>query len=185
MDGKTVLLIMGSVRSGRLCPRIATWIEQIGRASTDLSFEVIDLAKWKLPMDDEPALPHSGHYTQQHTREWSDKIQSSAACVFVTPQYNWGYPAVLKNSIDHLYTEWRGKPLMIVTYGGHGGGQAGIQLRNVVGRLKMRIAETSPGLVLPDAVIKGLSELDPENDFANYKESIEKAFAELMAIISS
>jgi NAD(P)H-dependent FMN reductase len=46
--------------------------------------------------------------------------------VFVSPQYNWGYPAPLKNAIDHLYKEWLGKPAVIVTYGGHGGDNVGV-----------------------------------------------------------
>ncbi|WLR78731.1 NAD(P)H-dependent oxidoreductase [Limosilactobacillus reuteri] len=30
------------------------------------------------------------------TRKWSELVQSYDGFVFVFPQYNWGYPAVLK-----------------------------------------------------------------------------------------
>jgi NAD(P)H-dependent FMN reductase len=113
-----VLVVMGSVRPGRLCPKIASWVIGIGAASTALGYELIDLADWPLPFGEEPGIPALGHYTREHTRLWSNKVGGAAGFVFVTPQYNWGYPAVLKNALDHLYREWTGKPLLIVSYGG-------------------------------------------------------------------
>jgi NAD(P)H-dependent FMN reductase len=35
--------------------------------------------------------------------------------VVVTPEYNGGYPASLKNVVDLLYEEWRRKPIAIST----------------------------------------------------------------------
>ena len=46
-------------------------------------------------------------------------------------QYNWGYPAALKNALDYLYRSWNGKPAMIVSYGSHGGGKGAAQLKEV------------------------------------------------------
>ena len=46
-------------------------------------------------------------------------------------QYNWGYPAALKNAVDYLYHSWNGKPAMIVSYGSHGGGKGAAQLNQV------------------------------------------------------
>ncbi len=43
------------------------------------------------------------------------------------PQYNWGYPAVLKNALDYLYREWRDKPASFITYGTRGGTKAAEQ----------------------------------------------------------
>ncbi len=94
---------MGSIRSGRRCPQIASWVIDVAAAATDLKFELLDLAQWPLPMDDEPGIPALGAYRHPHTRAWSQRIAGAAAVIFVTPQYNWGYPAVLKNAIDHLY----------------------------------------------------------------------------------
>ncbi|QRN55874.1 NAD(P)H-dependent oxidoreductase [Dyella caseinilytica] len=178
-----VLLIMGSVRAGRNCPRIAHWAARIGHASTDLAYEVIDLADWSLPMDDEPGLPHAGEYIQSHTHAWSEKVRSAAAVVFVTPQYNWGYPAPLKNAIDHLYSEWRGKPTAIISYGGHGGSKCAKQLRQVGAGLKMRVMTTAPALTLSEKVIHQQVELDPEVDLASYAGKVRKAFKELSAEI--
>ncbi|QHW31416.1 NAD(P)H-dependent oxidoreductase [Paenibacillus rhizovicinus] len=176
---KTVLLVMGSVRAGRNCPKITSWVGSIGRTTSNYSYEMIDLAKWPLPMDDEPGIPALTGYSQPHTQAWSEKIKSASGVVFVTPQFNWGYPAVLKNAIDHLYHEWRDKPVMIVTYGGHGGGRCAKQLRRVAVRLRMRIVPTSPALRLSDAVIREGAELDPDHDFRHFASQVQRALSEL------
>lgn len=46
-------------------------------------------------------------------------------------QYNWGYLAALKNAIDFLYHEWKGKPAVIISYGTRGSGKAAEQLKQV------------------------------------------------------
>lgn len=175
----TVLLIMGSTRAGRICPKIAGWVADIGRSCTGHAYEVVDLMDWPLPMHDEPEIPAKGVYAQPHTRAWSEKVAGAAAVVFVTPQYNWGYPAPLKNALDHLHREWRGKPAAIVSYGGHGGGKCAEQLRQVAGALKMRMAPTAPGIVLSDAVIREGAPVNPGEDFGAYVESVRQALGEL------
>jgi NAD(P)H-dependent FMN reductase len=56
----------------------------------------------------------------------------------VTPEYIHGYPAVLKNAIDHLYHQWVHKPAAIVNYGSFAAGyRAAEQLRQVLIELKM------------------------------------------------
>lgn len=179
-----VLLIMGSARAGRVCPTIAEWIADIGRKRTEFCFELIDLTDWTLPLDDEPAIPATGRYAQDHTRAWSAKISSADAVVFVSPQYNWGYPAVLKNAIDHLYREWHEKPAMIVTYGGHGGTKCAEQLKQVAAAVKLRLVRTAPALVLPEAVIREGAAVDPNRDFNQQLRSVEGAFAELLDLLT-
>lgn len=181
---KTVLLMMGSTRAGRNGPKITAWVAQVGQACTDFSCEIVDLADWPLPMDDEPAIPALGPYAQPHTRAWSHKIKQADAVIFVTPQFNWGYPAALKNAIDHLYAEWRDKPAAIVTYGGHGGTRCGRQLRQVAAAVKMRVVATTPAIRLSDAVIRQGASFEPEHDFRPYMAAVRSAFTELAAQIN-
>ncbi|WP_075259025.1 NADPH-dependent FMN reductase [Herbaspirillum camelliae] len=179
-QSKDVFLIMGSTRMGRNCPAITSWVAEIGKGCTDLSYEIIDLCNWHLPMDDEDGLPAlRTPYRREHTRAWSGKVASAAAVVFVTPQYNWGYPAVLKNSLDHLYHEWRDKPTAIVTYGGHGGTRCAKQLRQVAASLKMSVVSTSPTITLSDAVIRENAPFIPDREFLQYKPKIQSALREL------
>jgi NAD(P)H-dependent FMN reductase len=173
-----VLVILGSIRAGRLCPTIAAWIIGIARASTNLDYEVVDLLDWNLPADDEPGIPALGVYGQEHTRAWSRKVAGAAAVVIVTPQYNWGYPAPLKNALDHLYQEWSGKPLVIVSYGRRGGNKCAAQLVQIAEGLHMRTVPTMPGIKLTDTMLRGGS-LDPDSDFATHVDTIRQAFAEL------
>lgn len=105
-------------------------------------------------MDEEPGVPAQGGYEQLHTRMWSAKIGGADGYVFVTPQYSWGYPAPLKDAIDHLYAEWRDKPAAVVTHGGHGGGKCAAQLRGVLSGLKVCVAATMPAPTLPAGQVK-------------------------------
>lgn len=116
--------------------------------SDQLQFDLIDLAEINLPMLDEPELPVTGLYTHPKTKQWSQLIQSYDGFAFVFGQYNWGYPAVIKNAIDYLAKEWANKPVSLVTFGGHGGSQAQIAMRLVVGSLKMKVMTTNLQLAL-------------------------------------
>ncbi len=177
-----VQVILGSVRAGRLCPKVADWVVELGRRSTTLNYELIDLADWPLPMDDEPGIPAQGIYAQAHTRAWSEKIAGGDGFIFVTPQYNWGYPAGLKNAIDHLYKEWHGKPVTIISYGGHGGSKSSSQLQQVITGLKMRPTETMPQIVLTREMING-APVEPAAHFRPHEDSVRQALAELVALV--
>jgi NAD(P)H-dependent FMN reductase len=161
--------------------QIAEWVAGVGREAAGGAFEVVDLKDWPLPMDDEPEMPHGGQYAEPHTQAWSRKIAEAPAFVFVTPQYNWGYPAPLKNALDHLYKEWAGKPAMIVTYGGHGGGKCGKQLRQVCQAVHMTPIVMT-GLTLPRARIEAnTGEIDPAVVFAGDLGGLRRAFGKFAA----
>jgi NAD(P)H-dependent FMN reductase len=69
---------------------------------------------------------------------WGEKVSAADAYVLVTPEYNHGYPAVLKNALDHVVRPWRQKPVGFVGYGGAGAGVRAVeQLRQVVVELEM------------------------------------------------
>lgn len=58
--------------------------------------------------------------------------------MIITPEYNQGYPASLKNALDYLYYEWNDKPVAFVSYGMTSGGMRAVhQLKPVVSALKM------------------------------------------------
>ena len=186
MTSTPVLVIAGSVRGPRRSPAIARWIAQLGAARSDSRFEVVDLAALGLGLDDEPGLPAKGGYLQESTRRWSARVAACPGVVFVTPQYNWGYPAALKNAIDHLHAEWRGKPGLLVSYGGHGGGKAAAQLREVLTGLHMRLAEAAPGLVLARARIEADDgTVDPPREFAEQQPAVEAALDAFLTLLAA
>jgi hypothetical protein len=60
----------------------------------------------------------------------------------VTAEYNYGYPAALKNAIDFLHAEWRHKALGFVSYGGIAAGTRAVQqLRQVTSALGLVSAQ--------------------------------------------
>ena len=65
-------------------------------------------------------------------------VDSADAVVLVTAEYNYGYPAALKNALDYLHHEWRHKPLGFVSYGGVAAGTRAVQqLKQVTGALQL------------------------------------------------
>jgi NAD(P)H-dependent FMN reductase len=182
-----IQVIVGSTRARRICPQIAAWVAQVGRGAISGVFEVVDLKDWPLPMDDETEIPASGlDYAFEHTGVWSRKVSEGDAFVFVTPQYNWGYPAPLKNALDHLYREWIGKPAMIVTYGGHGGGKCAAQLRQVLDGLKMKPVPTMPEFTLAREQIEAnAGTIEPAAEFIEYLDVLRQAFAELATALTT
>jgi NAD(P)H-dependent FMN reductase len=174
-----VAIIISSTRPNRIGADIAHWVLSVISGTKDLEFELVDLAKWPLP-DDEPGVPAIHEYVHEHTKAWSRQISSADGYIFVTPQYNWGYPASLKNAIDHLYKEWKGKPAVIISYGHHGGGKAAAQLRQVLDGLKMRPTTAMPGITFTNEMLTDAGRLKhPNVDFAQYAEGVRNATEEL------
>jgi NAD(P)H-dependent FMN reductase len=102
------------------------------------------------------AITSPPSYPDPRIVSWSRTASSWDAIIIVSPQYNWGIPGVLKNSLDHLYNEWRGKPVAVFTLGGHGGGKCAEQLRMVCGGgLKMRVVDKMVRVTLPGEYIRG------------------------------
>ena len=131
-------VIIGSTRPGRAGLPIADWFTDRGRAHGGFEIDVVDLAELNLPMLDEPNHPRLRQYTHQHTKDWSARVAGSDAFVIVTPEYNHGYSAALKNAIDYLHHEWHYKPVGFVSYGGVASGTRAMQqLKQVVTALRM------------------------------------------------
>ena len=130
-----VAIVTGSTRPGRNNEAVARWVKDIAKARNDAEFELVDIAEYNLPLLDEAVPPSMGQYSHTHTRTWADKIGSFDAYVFVTPEYNHGTSAALKNAIDYLYREWNNKAAGFVSYGSAGGARAVEQLRLVMGEL--------------------------------------------------
>jgi NAD(P)H-dependent FMN reductase len=112
-----IYIILGSTREGRKGEKVAKWVHSVAASRSDLDIELVDLRDWSLPFVHNADTPASGKYNVE-TQKWADKIAQADGFLIVTPEYNHGYPAVLKNALDHLYAEWNGKPVAFVSYGG-------------------------------------------------------------------
>src|SRR3954454_2984720 len=134
----TLAIVIGSTRPGPPGLPTADWSAGVARGHGGFDVEVADLAEIALPLLDEPHHPRLRQYTKPHTKAWSAIIDRADAVVVVTPEYNYVYPAVLKNAIDSLDEEWRDKPVGFVSYGGVAAGTRAVQqLKQVVTTLRM------------------------------------------------
>jgi NAD(P)H-dependent FMN reductase len=135
---RRIAVVIGSTRPLRICPVLASWFVDVAGGVGSDRYELVDLLEVNLPFLDEPAPAAKSAYAHEHTREWSRLVSSFDGFVFVFPQYNWGYPAPLKNALDYLYWEWRDKPVSFVTFGTRGGSRAAAQIQGVLQGLHMR-----------------------------------------------
>ncbi|KIW88933.1 uncharacterized protein Z519_10417 [Cladophialophora bantiana CBS 173.52] len=201
-------LVICSQRQPRIGNQIGTFIfnnlkqyqqstQHTSPNSLPYELSLIDLTDHPLPFFNEPGIPQlitdPLDYTHEHTRAWSKVITSHGAFIFVTPQYNWGYPANLKNAIDYLFNEWVGKPAMVVSYGGHGGGQSAGQLKQVLGAVRMKVVQKSVGLTFPGPGREFLAKAARGDDlglvpgegllWAKEVEEVKEVFDELLKIL--
>jgi NAD(P)H-dependent FMN reductase len=145
-----VAIIVGSTRPNRKALAVAQWVFDIARMRGDANFEIVDLVDHALPLLDEPVPPSQHKYTHEHTKRWGARIAAFDAFVFVTPEYNRGIPAALKNAIDFLYVEWNNKSAGFVAYGSAGGTRAVEHLRGVMGELQIADVRAQVSLSLRD-----------------------------------
>jgi NAD(P)H-dependent FMN reductase len=143
-----IAIIIGSTRPGRNGAAVARWVYEIAQQRSDAEFELVDIKDFNLPLLDEPMSPMMGQYTHQHTKDWSAKIASFDAYVFVTPEYNHATSGALKNAIDFLHHEWVNKAAGFVSYGGASGTRAVENLRLVMGELQVADVRAQVGLSL-------------------------------------
>ncbi|HEU4602735.1 MAG TPA: NAD(P)H-dependent oxidoreductase [Steroidobacteraceae bacterium] len=130
-------IILGSTRPNRNGEAVARWVFEQSKKRKDAEFELVDIKDFNLPLLDEPRPPSLGNYAQPHTKRWAEKIASFDGFVFVTPEYNHGTSAALKNALDFLFAEWNDKAAGFVSYGSMGGARAVEQLRANLSELKM------------------------------------------------
>lgn len=117
-----MLVVVASVRDGRIGRTIGDWIIGFAREHGSFNVEVADLKDIDLPLMTEPNHPRLKQYTQDVTKAWSATVAAADAFIFVMPEYNFFVTAPLINALDYLVQEWAYKPVGLVSYGGVSGG---------------------------------------------------------------
>jgi len=166
-----ISVIVGSTREARFSEKPAHWmLRHLGKRE-GVEARLLDLRDFPMPFFDDPTPPsRRGRppYAHETVKRWTAEIAAADGFVFVTPEYNHGLPAVLKNAIDWVYPEWHRKAAAFVSYGSAGGARAVEQLRQVVA--EVGLAQSRFAVHVPIATLmahfqggdvdKGLSELD-------------------------
>lgn len=162
-------VIIGSTRPSRKGPIVADWFLEIAKKHSDFDVELLDLKEINLPFMDELEHPRAQKYANTHTKKWSKTIDNADAFVVVTPEYNFGYPATLKNALDYLSVEWADKPMGFVSYGGVSAGTRAVQ--------ELKLPVTTLGMMpLPQAVnIPFFTKFINENNVFEANEPLNKS----------
>src|SRR3954452_15028943 len=133
-----IKIITSTTREGRKGIAVANWITELAKQNNKCNIELLDLAQINLPFMDEPNHPRLQKYHHEHTKKWSETIAAADAFIIVLSEYNFGFPAPIKNAIDYLFNEWMYKPVAFVSYGGVSGGLRSTQmLKQVVTAVHM------------------------------------------------
>lgn len=124
-------IIAGSTRRDRQSIKVARFVSARLKARPGVETELLDLLEYNFPIMEERL--HNRNDPPPGLPEFGEKIGRADSFIIVTPEYNNGYPGVLKNALDYLLPEYERKPVGIVTVsaGGFGGINCLAQLRLV------------------------------------------------------
>ena len=156
-----IAIISSSVRTERNSHRVALFFENYLKGGKLCTTEILDLKELNFPIFNSPFK-----FQKEPTKETVDfakKIETCDGIIIVTPEYNGGYPASLKNVIDLLYDEWYHKPVSIstVSTGLFGGSQAITSLQFIL--WKMHALTTTEMFPVPK-VTEAFNELGKPTD---------------------
>ncbi len=165
-----VAILSASVRTGRKSHRVALYFKKFVEENKLATAEILDLHEYQFPLFNE-RLKYLANPIPAAV-EFAGKIKSADGVVIVTPEYNGGYPASLKNVIDLLYEEWHRKPVAIstVSNGIFGGTQVITSLQFTLWKIR---AWTVPAMF----PVPNVPEAFNENGEANDKAAIDKRAA--------
>ena len=165
-----ISVIVGSTRQGRFSEKPSQWILQHLRKREEIEARLLDLRDFPMPFFDQPmppAMPGRPPYEHEVVKKWTAQIAESDGFVFVTPEYNYGPPAVLKNALDWVYPEWNRKAAAFVSYGTAMGARSVQQLRHSAAELQL-------------ATIRSCVHIPPATLWAHFQgEDVDKGLAEL------
>lgn len=134
-----VKIILGSTRPNRFSEHAGRWISEEAKKIAGVEAEILDLRDYEMPFFNESASPSykQAPYKNETVERWTEKIAEADGFIIITPEYNHGPAAVLKNALDYAFKEWNNKPVGFVAYGSVGGSRAVEQLRQVAVELQM------------------------------------------------
>lgn len=106
MDKLFLPVILGTNRKERASAHVANWLLGEMKKRPDIETRLFDAKDFDLPQDD--------YGEKDMFPEWRDTIIKADGLVIVTPEYNHGYPGVLKSILDLLLKEYIHKSVAFV-----------------------------------------------------------------------
>jgi NAD(P)H-dependent FMN reductase len=132
-------IIVASTRPTRFADKPLAWLLDRLSSRDDFELEVLDMRDHPLALYNLEVSP--GRAPREYAREDIAKLgralDGADGYIVLTSEYNHGYPASLKNALDHVFVELNRKPVAFVGYGGVGAARAIEQLRLVLIEFEM------------------------------------------------
>jgi NAD(P)H-dependent FMN reductase len=177
-----IQIIIGTTRPGRFSEKPAAWlVDRLGRR-VDLTFELVDLRDHPLPLFDQSVPPARSlrDYPNVEVARLGQTLDRADGYVIVTSEYNHGYPASLKNALDHVFPELNRKPVTFVGYGNVGGARAIEQLRLVA--VEFEMAPLRQAIHILPELMRPAMQADPFSleVFASLDERLSTALTDLV-----
>ena len=153
-------VLVGSTRQVRFADHPAAWVTARLARQDGVETDVIDLRDFNLPdFDGPPPAIHPRAYAWPEVERLGRRLDGF---LVLTPEYNHGYPAALKNAMDHTFAEWVRKPIAFVGWGNVGGSRAIEQLRAVAVEFEMAPVRHAVH-ILPDVMRAVRAAEDPDD----------------------
>ena len=164
-------VILGTVRKGRASENVAKFVFEQVKGREGVETELIDISELRFPADD------AGE--QIKDQRFSAACERADGLVLVVPEYNHGYPGMLKHVLDSNLKEYIHKAVGIcgVSAGGFGG-------TRVIENLLPVLRELGLVTIFWDGNFSGAQKLFDSDgkilDEATYAKRIDKFLGELI-----
>jgi len=138
MEKLSVPILLGTNRKDRKSEQVANWLLEVMQRREDLNATLFDVREFDLPKDD------YGTVIKDFFPKWRDAISAADGLIIIAPEYNHGYPGILKSVLDLLLKEYIHKAvgLVGVSAGPWGGTKVVEQLVGVVRELGLTVTFT-------------------------------------------
>jgi NAD(P)H-dependent FMN reductase len=129
-------IILGTARQGRQSEHVANFVLSEMKKRPEIETELIDVRQLKMRLDDAGEEMKDADYAKKMTR--------ADGLVIVTPEYNHGYPGLLKHALDMCLEEYIHKAVALcgVSAGPFGGARVIENLVPVVRELGLAVTFT-------------------------------------------
>src|SRR6266700_1158396 len=93
-----IRIILGTARRGRQSENVARFVFEQTKTRKDIETELIDVCKLPMRLDEAE--------DQMKDPTYSATIERCDGLIIVTPEYNHGYPGLLKHALDMNLEEY-------------------------------------------------------------------------------
>jgi len=179
-----LMILWGSSRDGRNGGVVADWVKRRAAEDRRLEVDFVDSKELTLPFFNEPLSPFSmaregKSYTSAEGKAWAERVAKNDGVLIITPEYNHGPAAVLKNALDWVGPEWLDKPVAFVSYGSISGGARAVeQLRSIT--IELGLVQVANAIHFPFYQQAFSAQGEPVRDSSN--DQLKKMFDELVRL---